>query len=70
MKLKKNLVQLVETDYAPLQTDKEGRLFGGFGSMTGSNGTNSTTTPSINGFICVNASKCLTDPDPSATPST
>ena len=34
MKLKKSLVQLVESDYTPLKTDKEGKLRGGFGAVT------------------------------------
>lgn len=34
MKLKKNLVQLVQSDYTPLQTSAEGLLRGGFGSVT------------------------------------
>ena len=33
MKLKKNLVQLVQSDYTPLQTSAEGLLRGGFGSV-------------------------------------
>lgn len=34
MKLKKNLVQLVQSDYTPLQTSAEGLLRGGFGSVS------------------------------------
>ncbi len=34
MRLKKNLIQLVESDYTPLQTNQEGLLLGGFGTMT------------------------------------
>lgn len=33
MKLKKDLAMLVKTDFVPLQTDKEGSLRGGFGTM-------------------------------------
>lgn len=34
MKLKKDLLSLVKTDYVPLQADKEGLLRGGFGTMS------------------------------------
>lgn len=34
MRLKKNLTQLVESDYTPLKTNQEGLLRGGFGAMT------------------------------------
>ena len=34
MRLKKNLSQLVESNFTPLCTDKEGLLRGGFGAMT------------------------------------
>ena len=33
MRLKRSLVQLIESDYTPLKTDKEGKLRGGFGSV-------------------------------------
>lgn len=33
MKVKRNLVQLVQSDYTPLQTSAEGLLRGGFGSI-------------------------------------
>lgn len=33
MRLKKNLIQLVESDYTPLQANQEGLLRGGFGAM-------------------------------------
>lgn len=48
MKLKKSLVQLVESDYTPLKTDKEGKLRGGFGSVTVSTlGEDSTDTNKV-----------------------
>ena len=34
MRIKKNLIQLVESNYTPLQTNQEGLLRGGFGAMT------------------------------------
>ena len=34
MRIKKNLIQLVESNYTPLQTTQEGLLRGGFGAMT------------------------------------
>ena len=33
MRLKKNLSQLVESNFTPLSTDKEGLLRGGFGAL-------------------------------------
>lgn len=33
MRIKRNLVQLVQSDYTPLQTSAEGLLRGGFGSV-------------------------------------
>ena len=49
MRIKKNLIQLVESNYTPLQTNQEGLLRGGFGAMTAvANSIN------INANICKN----------------
>lgn len=62
MKLKRNLVQLVQSDYTPLQTSAEGLLRGGFGSVT----IGSALSAEININICKNP-KCAngecTNPD-------
>lgn len=50
MKLKKNLVQLVQSDYSPLQTSAEGLLRGGFGSVV----VGIATTSSLDVNICKN----------------
>lgn len=34
MRLKKNLIQLVESDYTPIERNQEGLLRGGFGAMS------------------------------------
>lgn len=57
MKIKRNLVQLVQSDYTPLQTSAEGLLRGGFGSVT----IGSALSSKINANICKNPN--CTNPD-------
>lgn len=53
MKVKRNLVQLVQSDYTPLQTSAEGLLRGGFGSIA----VGKAIIGDINANICRNP-KC------------
>lgn len=53
MKVKRNLVQLVQSDYTPLQTSAEGLLRGGFGSIA----VSKAIFGDINANICRNP-KC------------
>ena len=53
MKVKRNLVQLVQSDYTPLQTSAEGLLRGGFGLIA----VGKAVIGDINANICRNP-KC------------
>ncbi len=50
MRLKKNLAQMVESDYVPLTTTQEGNLQGGFGSIS----LSSAGDISGNNVVCTN----------------
>lgn len=77
MRLKKDLVQLVKTDYVPLQTDKEGLLRGGFGAVmmaelvVEGKGSNNKFCVKINVGKCsvTNNCNCPVVPTPQPTPS-
>lgn len=67
MKLKKQLTQMVKTDYKPLQTTAEGKLTGGFGNLL------STPSPAghVFNFICSGRNDgCTLNQCPPPSPST
>lgn len=81
MRLKKDLTQMVVSDYVPLDTTQEGVLRGGFGSVGGFTddisifGRNRTNCNGCNdkcptNFTCVLNEVCPSSSlDPTATPS-
>lgn len=64
MRLKKNLSQMVESDYTPLSTTEEGALLGGFGTIV----LHSVGDISGNNLLCKNP-KCTNGecPNPNCT---
>ena len=55
MRLKKNLSQLVESNFTPLSTNEEGLLRGGFGAMTFSE---ARIDAGANYGLCFNTGSC------------
>lgn len=68
MKLKKDLVQLVHSDYVPLRTDQEGQLRGGFGSVDVYIQAESLTINVPNCSCNKVCNTCTPTTSPSATP--